>query len=294
MQRPTLSRVKTQSKTLPDRIVIHTPPGWGKTSLAAHMPKAVFLMSPGEDRLKKLIEQGLVPPTPHFEDLDMTWDHVLGAVRELLNQEHDHQTLVIDTVNGLEPLAQADVCREEFHGEWGDKGFALFNRGERLTVQRLWLPFLRLLDELREARRMRIVFLCHTTIRTAKNTQGADYERDEPGLSRPAWAETAKWADMVLRGAFDTDVGKDKAEGKFARTKAKGGEGRLLYTSANGAYEAKNVHGLPAIVDLGDESEGMWPRFLAAFPKKPKPAAAAPEAPPPGANGRHHEPAPAQ
>src|SRR5579859_2480461 len=103
--RPSLARVATRGQSLPDRVVIYAPPGWGKTSFAARMPGAIVLMTPGEDRLVKLIEGGLVPETSFFPDLARCWGDVTGAVEELLIQPHDYRSLVIDTGNGAERLA---------------------------------------------------------------------------------------------------------------------------------------------------------------------------------------------
>lgn len=264
----TLSKVVTRSKTLPDRIVMFGQPGWGKTSLCAGMPRPIFLMTPGEDRLKKLIEQGLVPPTAHFEEVAQEWQDVMAAVRELHRQQHDYQTFVIDTGNGAERLAQEDVCETQFGGDWGEGGFNAFARGEKITVNKLWVPFLSELDRLRQDRKMRIVLACHSIIRSTKNPEGQDYDKIEPGLSKLGWAFTAKWADMILCGSLDINI---KKESKVARGKATGGKVRLLHTSASAAYDAKNVHRLPATINLGSDPMTMYAKFRAAFPARPMP-----------------------
>jgi len=281
---PCLSRVTNRGQSPPDRIVIYGPPGWGKTSFAAHMPKAIFLMTPGEDRIKKLIEQQLVPPVDYFEDTADSWDEVTAAVKQLLDQQHSFQTLVIDTGNGAEALAQRHVCESEFAGDWGEGGYNSFGRGEKITANRLWSPFVALLDRLREERKMRIVLCCHAGIRTVKNPEGADYDRIEPALSRLGWGLTSKWADMILCGASEIRV---KKESKLARGKAEGHGVRLLHTATSAAYEAKNCHRLPPTINLGNDPLKMWERFKAAFPKRPQTARGPIEAPQdhPPANG---------
>lgn len=221
-------------------------------------------MSPGEDRLLLLIKQGLIGETAHFEDVAQSWGEVLAATRELLTQPHDYATFVIDTGNGIERLAQEEVCAGDFNGDWTESGFNGFGRGEKITANRLWMPFLQLLDQLRERRRMRIVLCCHASVRSVKNPEGQDYDRIEPGLSKPAWGFTAKWADMILAGGIELAVKKD---GKIARAKATGGEVRTLRTSANAACEAKNCHRLPAIIRLGSDPYKAFDLFRAAFPK---------------------------
>jgi AAA domain len=265
-----LARTNTVGRNKPDRIILYGPPGWGKTSFAAYMPKAVFIMTPGEDRLLKLIEQGLVPPTGYFEDIAQSWPDVTGAVQQLIDQPHDYQTLVVDTGNGVERLAHEEVCYGEFGGDWGEKGFASFGTGEKITANRLWSPFLALLDELRSKRRMRIVLCCHAGVRTVRNPEGADYEKIEPSLSKQGWGMTAKWADMILCGSFDIQV---KKESKIGKGKAQGTYARLLHTQASPAYEAKNCHRLPATINLGKDALKAFAAFRAAFPARPQPAA---------------------
>jgi hypothetical protein len=264
--KPSLSRVATRSATLPDRIVLYGPPGWGKTSFAARMPAAIFLMTPGEDRLKKLIAEGLAPETAHFPELAESWHDVLFAVEELLEQPHDYKTFVLDTGNGAEVLAQQDVCLSNFGGDWTEAGFNGFGRGEKITMNRLWTPFLTLLDKLREKRQMRIVLCCHATIRNTKNPEGQDYDKIEPGMSKPGWGVTAKWADMILCGALEVAV---KKESKIAHGKATGGRARLLHTSPTAAVEAKNCHRLPPTIRLGEDPLRAFDAFRAAFPQKP-------------------------
>jgi hypothetical protein len=264
-RRPSLACIVTSSPVSPDRIVLYAPPGWGKTSFAAYLPRPIFLMTPGEDRLKKLIEQQLVPPTAHFPDLAETWADVCGAVAELTREDHDFKTLVLDTGNGVERLAHEQVCESEFSNDWGEQGFNAFARGEKISTNKLWIPFLAQLDQLRKQRGMRIVLVCHTGTRSTKNPDGPDYDKVEPALTRLAWAATSKWADMILYGAFDIQA---KKESKIAKAKVTGGRARLLHCSPTAAYEAKNCHRLPPIIRLGEDPSRAFDAFRAAFPKR--------------------------
>lgn len=267
-RRPSLSRVVSQGKALPDRIILFAPPGWGKTSFATGFPKPIFLMTPGEDRLIKLIEQRLVPPTPHFPDLAEQWSHVCDVVADLTRDDHPHHSLIIDTGNGTERLAHEDICDREFSSDWGEQGFNAFGRGEKISTNKLWIPFLAQLDQLRAARAMRIVLLCHTGTRSTKNPDGPDYDKIEPALSRTAWAATSKWADMILYGAFEVQAKKDDPKAKTQKAKGHGGRVRILHTSPTAAYEAKNCHRLPPTIRLGEDPARAFEAFRAAFPKK--------------------------
>lgn len=270
-RRMSLSSVVTESRPLPDRIVLYGAPSWGKTTFAAHMPKAIFLMTPGEDRLRKLIAEGLCPPTPHFPDTAGTWADVAAAVQELLTQQHDYQTFVLDTANGAERLGQEQVCQSDFRGDWGEYGFASFGKGERITANQLFWPLLQQLDLLRERRRMRIVLLCHAVSRGTKNPDGPDFDKIEPSLSRSAWGYASRWADMILYGAFERSVEKENPKNKLEKAKGKGGKVRLLHVSPSAAFDAKNCHRLPPVIRLGDDPLRAYEHFRAAFPRKEAP-----------------------
>jgi hypothetical protein len=77
-------------------------PKIGKTSLAAEFPDPVFLQ----------VEEG----TPG--DLELTsfgqlttFDAVLEAFTALIVEEHDYKTVVIDSLDAIEPLVWAEACR---------------------------------------------------------------------------------------------------------------------------------------------------------------------------------------
>ena len=81
--------------TQPPRVLIYGPPGMGKTTLAAEFPSPVFLQvedgTPGDLELAS------------FGRLD-SLDEVNGAIDALYTDDHDRQTLVIDSLDKLEPL----------------------------------------------------------------------------------------------------------------------------------------------------------------------------------------------
>lgn len=264
----TIDSIKRRSASLPDRIVLYGDPGVGKTSFAARMPSPIFLLTPGDDRLKKLIEMGLCPETDHFPDCAQCWDDVKQGIDVLMMEKHDFKTLVIDTGNAIEWFAHEEICANEFDNDWGERGFSGFGRGEKIAADKLWVPLLERLDELRERRRMRIVLLCHKGIVTVRNPEGGDYDKIVPALSKRAWGYTAKWADMILYNALELQIAKDDPKSKIQKNKAKGGRVRLLHCQPTAAYDAKNVHRLPPTIRLGDNPERAYDLFRAAFPQR--------------------------
>jgi hypothetical protein len=167
---PAISRT---GSGLPSRVVIHGVEGCGKSSLGAFAPKPVFSMTRGESGLLTLIDNALVGPTDHFDEA-MAWGDLLEQVRWLTAGDHQNRTYVLDTLNGAERLCFEHVTREKFDGN--PEQFLAYGKGPEIA-QAEWIKLLLLLDELRNRRRMSIMLLCHTRIKTFRNPDGDDFDR---------------------------------------------------------------------------------------------------------------------
>ena len=108
---PSLESVTKSTRKLPNRAILYAGEGWGKTSFAAQAPRAVFIMTRGEDGLLKLMENGIVPPTAHFPECVNDWLDLKSCLHESIVKPHDHKMLVIDTVNGASAFATSTSAR---------------------------------------------------------------------------------------------------------------------------------------------------------------------------------------
>jgi len=87
---------KPQSR--PVAITILGDAGLGKTSLAATFPKPIFIRS--EDGLRS-VSEGMMPDAfPLIKSVDDLWAQLTALIRE----EHEYQTVVIDTVTTLDSI----------------------------------------------------------------------------------------------------------------------------------------------------------------------------------------------
>jgi hypothetical protein len=256
-----LDRVTTAGRQLPSRILLHAPEKWGKTSFAAQAPRPIVLMTRGEDGLRSLIDAGQLPETAHLDGCAEAWADVLAVLHELIVKEHAYQTLVIDTLNGAERLCHEHICERQFGGDWSERGFNSYQVGYRAAVAE-WLKLLQALDRLREARNMGLLLLCHSKISSFRNPEGPDYDRYVPDLNKETWGVTHKWCDMVLFGQFETYL---DSKDHTRKSKARGGQQRVLLTERHAAYDAGNRQGLPAEIELGDSPSQAWEAFRAAL-----------------------------
>lgn len=237
-------------------MVVIGPPGVGKTSFGAAAPKPVFLIDNQEDGISTLKQSKLVAADIPVMPPVSTWNDAQDALTQLATGEHDFKTLVIDTLGGFERLCHEHICREEFKGVWGEKGFASYAKGYEVSLPP-WREFLNRLDRLRSDKGMLIIALAHSLVRPFKNPEGEDYDRYIADMHHKTWSVTHKWADMVLFANYHVEVEKEGG-----RHKGKGGQLRFFNTEHHAAYDAKNRHGLPPAIPMGDSGTEAWSNLV--------------------------------
>src|SRR5574343_961955 len=84
------------------RIIIHGAPGVGKTTLACSAPNPVVIRT--EDGLGVLDVEAF-PLAESYQD-------VIDAIGALYTEDHQYQTLVLDSLDWLEPLIRQKVCSD--------------------------------------------------------------------------------------------------------------------------------------------------------------------------------------
>jgi hypothetical protein len=237
--RMTLGSVKSGKISQPLRVLLYGPEGVGKTTFGANAPTPIFLGA--EDGHANLDVAYF--PEPH------SWSDILDAVRVLANDKHDYQTLVLDTLDWLEPFCWRAVCAAGRKAGIEDFGFG---KGYVAALDE-WRVLVSALETMRRSRRMNVVMLAHSQVKTFKNPEGEDYDRYSLKVHEKAAGLLKEWSDAVLFTNYETHVLKDGA-----RAKAYGGGSRVIHTERRAAYDAKNRYGLPESLPLA------WDDFYAA------------------------------
>ena len=231
---PVLAGLKRTRLDVPMRVLIYGEAGIGKSTFASRAPSPIFLGA--EDGTSEL-EVVRYPFRAR-----VTWEALLEAIDVLTEEEHEYQTVVIDSIDWAEPLAWATACREANKPSIEAIGYS---KGY-VRAQELWLQLLRRLDALRAARRMHVILVGHAVIRTFHNPEGDDYDNFALKLHEKSAGVVREWCDAVLFARLVKFT--HKADG--ARAKAVSTGARVLETEANAAYFAKNRYSLPSQLPL--------------------------------------------
>lgn len=256
--------VITGKTAKPRRVVIGGVKGIGKSTWAAGAPKPIFIQA--EDGLED-IGAPRFPKSESFEDL-------LNRFKQLAEEKHDYRTVAVDSLDGVERLIFAEVCKDKGVENIEDIGYA---KGYTFGLD-YWRKFLACLDYLREVKGMNVVLIAHTKIEKFEDPEQANYDRWTLQLHKHATALVTQWADEVFFATYKVYVRTTK-EG-FGREKARGtGTGeRVIKTTERPSHVAKNRLDMPD--EIAFPKTGGWDLYARFIDEhhNGKPAAAPPVA----------------
>lgn len=230
-----LAGVTSGKRIAPLRVMLYGVEGIGKTSFGAAAPSPIFLET----------EDGTGNLDVHRFPRPQHWAEVMGAIRELTLAEHSYKTLVIDTIDWLEPLCWDDVCRraKKEHIEAFD-----FGKGYTAALDS-WRLFLAALEQLRAKRGMHVILLGHTKSKPANDPEHESYDRYTLKLNEKAGGLLKEWCDTVLFANWRTFVRKS-GDSRAAKAKGFSDGTRVVHTVRRAAFDAKNRFGLPEEMPL--------------------------------------------
>ena len=170
----------------------------------------------------------------------------IEVLMQLLQEEHNYKTLVIDTIDWLEKA----ICKEiaEFYGKDTVEEIG-YGKGYPLVVNR-WGEFLDAFEALRVKKNMTILMLSHAEIKKFTPPIGDEYDMYSPKLygkkdkTQTSLALILEYADIIMFANYKT-ITKEVGEGFSKRKQAIANIERVLYTDAcNPAFIAGNRYGL--------------------------------------------------
>lgn len=224
----------------PYLVLIHGAPGVGKSTFASDAPAPIFL---GTEDGTSSLDVARFPEIKSFRSAQ-------AAVNELLTENHDYETLIIDSLDWLEPMVFDEVCKEanvtqieDAFGGWG-KGYAA-----ALTK---WREFIDQISALRSEKGMNVIVIAHSQVRKFDDLkENKTYDRWTLKLNEKASALWQEFVDTILFATYQVATKKDEASGKV---RAYSDGSRVILTSWRPAYVAKTRANLPHELPLSWEA----------------------------------------
>ena len=247
---------RTKGLSSPPMICVHGTSGVGKTTFASQAPSPIFIQTEKGEGMLEIDTFDFGP-----QGVATGYDQVNEAVETLLKTDHTYRTLVIDSLDHLEPLIWAYICAKE-KKETIDK----FGYQEGYNTAALeWRVFLKRLAQLRSEKNMSIVLIAHNQQRKVDDPEYGQLDRHDLKLHPKSAGVVAEVVDCVFFAKHKINVRKE--EKSFGATRNRGidtGE-RVLVTTGGPHYLAKNRYNLPNEINLN------YSAFTSALAESKKP-----------------------
>lgn len=243
-----LEQIHSGKRPAPRRVMLYGTHGIGKSTFAAGSEKPVFIQT--EDGLGE-IDCDKFPLAESFEQ-------VIAALSELYTEKHPYRTVVVDSLDWLERMIWADVCRKRMVESIEDIGYA---KGYVFALTQ-WREFLDGLSALRNERGMTSVLIAHAKIEKFENPETETYDRYVPRLHKLASAVVQEWCDEILFATYRVHVKQTDEGFKRKRTQGIGTGERIVRTTERPAHVAKNR------LDLPEELPLDWKAYINHLPKQ--------------------------
>ena len=212
------------------KIVIAGPGKIGKTTFAASAPGAVGILT--EDGADAVDAQAF-PLASSLQD-------VYGAIGTLLKEEHDFQSVFVDSLDWLEPLVIQYVCEQN---KWPSIEAPGYGKGW-LAAAEEWRTLLQGLEELRQRRNMAVILIAHDKIKRFESPLHDGYDQYTLKLNERAAALVMEWADVIGWANYRIVTTQSDAGYGQKETKARTTGDRILHVEPHPAHMGGNRFGL--------------------------------------------------
>lgn len=240
-----LDLIKSSNATFPaQKILVYGVQGLGKTTFGATFSNPVLLP----------IEDGAAAIDMQAFPLVTTFQQIVDAI-QALHGDHKFKTLVIDSLDWMEPLLWKACCEHFNKGSIEEFGYG---KGY-IEVDKWWRHVMGGLDSLRYNKGMDIILLAHSEVKHIEPPDTDPYDTYQIKMQKRAFALWQEYADMVLFLNYKVNVQKTKAGIGEERIRGIGTGDRMIYTSERPAWKAKSRWALPDEILIGKDK--TWAAF---------------------------------
>ena len=231
-----LASLRKTGTARPPRIVLYGTHGIGKSTFGAQAPKPVFIQT----------EEGLDAVSATAFPVAQSFDDMMEAVGVLANEDHEFETVVLDSADWAEQLIHKRVAEDNNVKTIDAIGYG---RGYKAAVD-YWKQLLEGFDHLRSAKNMQVIMLAHSQVRRFDDPLADPYDRYQLDLHHGSASVIAEWCDIMMFANQQYSTVKSDVGFNQKVTRAVGSGTRVLYTQERPGWQAKSRWPLPDTLPL--------------------------------------------
>jgi hypothetical protein len=255
-----ISALNSTKSDKPPIVLLYGVDGVGKTTLAAEWPDPIYLHTQGEEPPSnvELQSPGVVE----------SYDEMIALMTELVTEDHDRKTVIIDSLDGFESLVWVatsarndNLSIEKIGGGYG-KGY--------IETDQEWQYFVDGAVALKQ-RGIAVVMLAHPEIVRFDSPTTDPYSRYTPKLHKRANAIIREKSDIVAFMNYRTTIKEKEVARQKTVAHGEGGGDRQIHLEERPGFMAKNRFQMPANVQYraGKGYEELSKHFPHPYGYKP-------------------------
>ncbi|MFC5584474.1 ATP-binding protein [Nitratireductor kimnyeongensis] len=247
-----LKNLTTTKRKHPPLLSVYGTAGIGKTTLAAEFPSPLYLFTEGEEPPTDIELTTLTNENGEPKPIE-SYTEILDVFEQLLTEDHDFKTVIIDSLDSFEKMVWAYTCEQKGGAREGwdtidsnDKGSpTAFGKGY-LAADEYWNDYISAVRAL--ARNgIHVVQLIHSEAKKWEDPVVDAYMRYKPNLQDRAMKLIKDKSDALLFISKRTSVKQvDKGFGKKeSKVEGMSGSERVIFTDERAGFHAKNRLNMP-------------------------------------------------
>lgn len=257
-------QLKDTSDTDPPICTFYGGAKLGKTTLASEFPAPYYCRTGEGER------QSAGAPMKSF-GVSETYEDVVDQVNFMLEAEHDRRTFVLDALDGLEVMINAEVC---LRNGWADIEEPGFGKGFS-AAHSIWLEFIKLMLKLKKAG-FYVVLISHVKAKTVPGVTTDSYPRYMLNLRDDAGSAVCDASDLIGFLHQRVSIAKEELGFKKVNKRGQGGGEVNVAVQERPGFIAGNRYQIAKPVIEYKQGSG-FAALNAFFPPQPDIVTDAPE-----------------